>query len=157
MLHSQIDTSFLITWIIGGVVAVIALILMITSGIAWLRSSDHLYSNSGFTFVVAALIFVVVGGIGTAVTFPPFSMQYHRYVPYTGVVKQVQSRFISDGNSSTQYFPVQFTNGDIRRCDDSRCTELKPGQTVTLLCELQFQFNASEGWDCNWGKLGANH
>jgi len=155
MISPQLDTGYLLTWIIAGGIAGIMAIVAIVSGIMWLpRRGD--YSAWGFVALCTAVACVVAGGIGIAGTFPPFSMQYHRYVPYTGTVKQVNSRFIGDGQSTSQFYPVQFTNGDIRRCDDSRCTALKPGDVVTLLCERTFQFNATEGWSCNWGKLGAN-
>lgn len=47
-------------------------------------------------------------------------------------------------------------NGQIYGRDDTRCSQLHEGSDVTLLCEKEFQLNATPGYVCNWGKMGLN-
>lgn len=106
---------------------------------------------------VVGLIWVVIyGACFTWGTWPPFNSAYHTYIPTTIQVASTSSRFLSDGQSSTQYFAIQDKNGNTYRCDDTRCSVLKPGEFVTLMCVKEFETNGSPGMDCNFGKYGKN-
>ena len=103
-----------------------------------------------------ALPVVTVGLIVVLVVWFPFSSSYNRYTPISGTVQSVSSRFLSDGsNSVNQRFAVQI-NGHTYGCDDTRCSLIRQGSEVTLLCEKEFQFNGTPGYACNWGKWGLN-
>jgi hypothetical protein len=100
---------------------------------------------------------IVFGAIMAWVAFP-FSGVYHRYQPVSGKVTQnVTSRFLGDGSGGTNQNYLVAINGNTYRCDDTRCSGLVKGDDVTLMCEKSYQFNATSGWVCNWGKLGLNN
>lgn len=151
MIHAQWDLSWLIWVIILASVAGLALLTAIGATIAGVRNPDG--AGAG-VLLIAAIILVVAGGIGTFVSLP-WSGQYHRFVPKTGVVSKIGSRFLAsdvNGGGTTQKYVVTFSNGQSYGCLDTRCANVAAGDHLTLLCERSFQFNApNEGWDCNWG------
>jgi hypothetical protein len=154
-MHAQWDTGWLIWMAILIALAAICWGTVIGSGILYItkgRKSDS--SVSGVTLVAALVAALVAGAVGTWVALP-FSGQYHRYVPESGTVAAVGSRFLASdtsGGGSTQKFVVTFKDGRSFGCLDTRCANITKGDKLTLLCERQFQFNApNEGWDCNWG------
>jgi hypothetical protein len=153
-------------WNIGWLIGMYILIFLQLIGVVVFAGAiggyligDKNNPDRGSITVPAAFIsgtwIIIVGIIGTVVAFP-FSGAYHRYVPISGTISQtVQSRFLSDGSGSTQNYLVVINNRQYR-CDDTRCAGLVKGTKLTLMCEKSFQFNATSGWVCNWGKLGLN-
>jgi hypothetical protein len=149
MLTAQLDTGITIaTWIacvfilIGGGVAI---------GFAILKEVWGVLA----TIVCTALI----AGITLFFAWFPFGYDYNHYVPKSGTVTAVASRILSDGNGGISQREVVYINGQPYGCDDSRCAPpgMHKGVKVTLMCEKEFQFNApSQGFACNWGKLGLN-
>jgi uncharacterized SAM-binding protein YcdF (DUF218 family) len=150
-MNAQWDTSWLIWMAILIAIAAAAWITAIVAGIITLKTRG---SSGAGTLIAAVIAALIVGGIGTWTAFP-FSGQYHRYVPESGVVTAVGSRFLAsdtNGGGSTQKFVVTFTDGRSYGCLDTRCANVTKGDHLTLLCEREFQFNApNEGWNCNWG------
>jgi hypothetical protein len=157
MLHAETSIGYefgiVLFWIFAGFLA-IGILNGILSIIGLLRDSDWLV----FTASLAAIGLVVGllgGGITTFSIWPPFSSQYHTYIPVSGLVQDVNSRFLSDGNSMSQRIAVTI-RGQIYGCDDTRCAALRTGEAVTLLCAQEFETNGTPGYVCNWGKLGLN-
>lgn len=101
------------------------------------------------------VVFLAAGILGTWNAWP-FSGQYHRYQPLGGTVTSIGSRLIASdtqGGGSTQKFVLTFSNGEALGCNDTRCSAVRVGDKVTLMCERAYQWNApSPGWDCNWGR-----
>lgn len=158
MIQAQIDTSYVVGLIIIGVFCLIGSLC----GIAWWLF-DPFEHGRGWSFAEGGLIgggsWVLFLGLFTLMAFPPLPGQYNTYVPKSGIVAKVGTRFIASdtsGGGSTEKFAVQLTNGQVYGCNDTRCSVLKPGQPVTLLCERVFQWNSSEGWDCNFGAYRLN-
>lgn len=162
MFHTQTDTSYLIGLIIMAIVTG----LFLAGGLIWWGwdgAGTMKHPRRGLSFLQGAGFtlagWIVCWGLFAWAAWPPLPGAYNSYQPVTGTVKQVSSRFIAgeaSGSGSTQKFAVQLTSGQTYGCNDTRCSVLKPGQDVTLLCEKVFQFNAAEGWDCNFGKYGLN-
>jgi hypothetical protein len=133
---------------------VIVLLLLGTSVIlAILRRGKDDFDREPFTMLlwacrVIALIITVIATVG----YYPYAADYHKLQPATGVVKSVDSRFLA----ASQYVVVTFADtNQVVRCDDSRCSTLKPGDTVTLLCTKEHQFGSplqTDGWGCRWGQ-----
>jgi hypothetical protein len=49
-------------------------------------------------------------------------------------------------------YAVRMTGSDqIYRCDDSRCSLLKPGDELSLWCIREWQQASTPGYDCNFG------
>ena len=161
MFTTQIDTSYLVGLIVMGVL-VVGTIFGLPPLLRWFSVWGDISSKPmprkwayGISSVLAAimlLIFVVAA-------WPVLPGEYNSFTPFSGIVKETSSRFLASdtqGGGSNQRFLVEFTNGQHVGCDDTRCSGLKSGDPVTLLCEKVFQWNATEGWACNFGKYGLN-
>jgi hypothetical protein len=147
-------------WLIGMIIlagiAGAGWLIALPSTVRWFwGGKDDDTSMSGPLALIGWGVAILFGSVGTFVAFP-FAGAYHRYVPISGSVTQtVNSRFLSDGSGTTQNYLVT-VNGQNYRCDDTRCSQLRKGDKVTLMCTKSFQFNATSGYVCNWGKLGLN-
>lgn len=153
MLHTQLDVGWEIAIWIGGLGLAAVFLGIIAFIIGMMSDSDSNLPVAGFMTAICGGIAALICGI---ITFPPFSMQYHEYKPVSGIVQSVTSRFLSDGSNSTSQRFAVVIGGKIYGCDDTRCSTLRRGSTVTLLCEEEFQLNATPGEVCNWGKEGLN-
>ena len=93
----------------------------------------------------------------TALTMWPYSAQYHRWEPKTGVVGSVSKRLIGDGdNGMSQRFVVSYReSGRQYGCDDTRCALIRPGDRLTLMCKREWQYSGTDGWSCNFGRVEA--
>lgn len=135
------------------------IILIVLAGIAWLCTLGGVvaaFLTKGETGPPFALLCfataLIIGALGFFVDFP-FSGQYHRFVPKTGVVTAVGSRFLASGTQgggSTQKFVVTMGGRDYG-CNDTRCATVRKGDRLTLMCERSWQWAGVPGWDCNWG------
>ncbi len=123
----------------------------------WRRRADDW--DRGFSIAASigapvALLLVVGLFIGTA--WPPFNMDYHSYRQVHGTVADVQARFLGDGNSTSQMYAVRLADsGQIYRCDDTRCSLLKPGDQVWLWCIREWVQASTPGYDCNFDRTEA--
>lgn len=149
MLHAQLDTGVLIGTIVGLVFMGIGVIVAIANALVRMWWGVAAALVCGALFAGACLFFA----------WFPFGYDYNHYVPKSGTVTAVSTRILSDGNGGINQREVVYINGQPYGCDDSRCAPpgLHRGIQVTLMCEKEFQFNApSQGYACNWGKLGLN-
>lgn len=148
-MHAYWDQGLILALWIFGLIAVLSVILGVSGLVSAIR---HNGEGWGAPAMIASLGLIAVSALAMVLAWFPFGAQYNRYVPVSGRVTNISSRFISDGsNSVNQRFVVTFANGLQRSCDDSRCALVKPGGTLTVTCERDFQFNApAEGWNCNF-------
>jgi hypothetical protein len=100
--------------------------------------------------ITAVAVFAGVTAVAAGCFFP-YKAEYHQWRQTTGQVATVSSRFIGDGKSTTQRFVVAFTDGRQRACDDTRCSLIRRGDTLTLWCKRAWQWAATPGYDCNYG------
>lgn len=107
--------------------------------------------ESWLTGLLTGFAGLAIVGVITGFMMWPWQMRYHEYTPVSGIVQQSSSRFINDGQGNISQRIAVKISGQIYGCDDTRCTELKPGDPVTLLCKPEYQWNATPGWACNWG------
>lgn len=148
MIQAQLDTSVLIGIIIAIIIGVVGLIASAGVGFYFRSWSSAIVSGVATALCVVLTLFLVLF---------PFGYAYNHYVPVSGTVSHINSRFIGDGQGGTTQFFVVWIGNSPYKCDDSRCGGLHSGSQVTLLCEKEFQFNApTQGFVCNWGKLGLN-
>lgn len=147
MLHAEVANGYAI----GTIIMYVLIGIIVAAGIwiTWL-------SRTWWVMAIDAAVVAIVFGIFVWAAWPPYAMAYHTYQPTTITVRSISSRIIESGNSVNQRIAVVGTNNRIYGCDDTRCTTLQPGQTVTLMCTLLWQGNAVPGSVCNWGKLGNN-
>jgi hypothetical protein len=103
----------------------------------------------GFKWVSVAVA-VIVAAIA-AVTFWPWKWQYHSWQTTSGTIQTVSKRLVSTGDKTMEErYVVQFSDGRQRACDDTRCSLLHPGMTLTLRCKRAYQWGATPGYDCNY-------
>lgn len=128
---------------IGILVTVLCLIFGV--GIAWsLRKEEWYWSLWAFGLA----IFV---GLATAGAMYPFKKEYHYWQTVSGQVTSINKRLLSNsGGGMDERFVLHMADGRIRSCDDTRCAGLKVGDTVELRCKKKWQYQGTDGWDCNW-------
>lgn len=98
------------------------------------------------SFAVAVIVLVIAG-----FAYWPYQWGYHSWQKTSGTIQTISKRLVSTGDKSMEErFVVQFTDGRQRACDDSRCSLLKPGMTLTLRCKRAYQWGATPGYDCNY-------
>lgn len=136
---------------IAGVLALLCVLAWIAATLFWWSERKDNYGFTFFATLIPIGVLILVAGI-TAWAFYPFSAQYHRWVPKSGVVTDVSSRFLSQDKGTTQKFVVEFANDPEQRygCNDTRCSLVKEGDTLTLSCKRTWQYAGEDGWDCNY-------
>jgi hypothetical protein len=148
MLHAQIDSTVTIGLLVGAALFVVCFAFAV-----WCLLVD-LWGAA----IVSAACGLLLAGVCAFFALFPFGYAYNYYVPVSGTVTRVDTRFIGDGSGGTTQYAVVWFGTHPYKCDDSRCIDLPKGTKVTLLCEKEFQFNApNQGYICNWGKLGLNN
>lgn len=140
--------------IIGLPILAVALIVLTVAFFAfrWWANNGDSY-NRGLavglkwgTLPVSVLVLIL-----GAFAFWPFKWEYHSWQPTAGTVQTVSKRLVSTGDKQMEErFVVAFTDGRQRACDDSRCSLLRPGMTLTLRCKRAYQWGATPGYDCNY-------
>ena len=152
MLHPETDTAFAVWQIIIYVIAGVCVI----AGILCTFLTDYVLGK--IACVIGGLFVAgVIFGVWAWATWPPFDTQYHTYYPTTITVAQTNERILSDGQGNvSQRIAILATNCNTYGCDDTRCTVLTKGETVTLMCEQEWETNGVPGEVCNWGKVGTN-
>lgn len=153
VLTQQWDLGYEITMIVTVIITAVAGIFFLGALGTALLSRGNRGLGPG---LVALVIFAIAGLVGAWNAWP-FSGAYHRYEPMGGTVASVSSRLIASGTQnggSTQKFVFTFAGGTSPAlgCNDTRCSAVKVGDKVMMMCELTYQWNApSQGYDCNWG------
>jgi hypothetical protein len=141
-------------FIIGIIVASVILLASVAGlflAIRWRRHADS-YDDTGAATasIVTCAIAIVATVVISAIAFYPYDMQYHQWRPVSGTVQVVDVRIQSDGAASSQNYAVRLTDGQTYRCDDTRCSLLKPGDTVSLKCIREWQYASTSGWGCRF-------
>ena len=156
MFAAQLDTSVYIGTIVMLVIGFIGLVISVLCYVYF--SEEDSRAGGIAAGIIALVITAIITGGGLVLVWFPFGYSYNHYVPISGKVQSATSRFISSGsNSGTDQVFLVVINGKPYKVNDTRAAQLKPGMDVTLLCEKEFQFNGTPGYDCNWGKLGLNN
>jgi hypothetical protein len=96
---------------------------------------------------------VLITTVGiTGIAMYPYSTEYHRWVPVSGSVSQVDSRLLADGNGgATQRYVVRVNGGRKEyACDDTRCSLLQVNDLLELSCIREWQYSGTDGWACNY-------
>lgn len=138
-------------FVVGCVVAVVLTLAGLTAAVfGWcIRHHDD---DWGFIFW-PSLIILVCTIAATAWGMYPYDMQYHRYRHVTGTVDKVEARMLADGDATTQQYAVRYREtSETYRCDDSRCSLLKPGDHLELWCIREWQYASTSGWGCRFDR-----
>ncbi len=112
------------------------------------------YGEFGFFMTIAVLIGLT--GYGFAgVAYYPFSEDFHKYYTVIGTVEDTNTRLVTTQDSSA-LVAVVTVGGNMFRIDDTRGTTLEKGDTVSLRCKREFEWNSVPGWGCKWNHKGDN-
>lgn len=140
--------------IAGAVICIIGFLVAFIGGTAlYFTSSPRERSGSGkYTIglplaALAGLCFVLF----------PFNGNYLSYHTESGQVTAASSRFLQTGSGSTasvnQRYAVSIAGKGTFGCDDTRCSLVKAGDTVSLSCEKEWQWHGAPGWVCSFNSL----
>ena len=118
-----------------------------TSESSWDRSEyGPAMGLAGLAFASALFI-----AAGTAWGMWPYEGEYHQWRETGGVVEQIDSRLLADGNGGmSERFVVTFADGMQRSCDDTRCAQVEEGDRLTIACKRLWQWSGTHGYDCNY-------
>lgn len=133
-----------------GILVAVCVVIAIAAGRMYVRDVDHEFKYLAWGSYVGALAMLLIG----ALCWYPFTpaRDFHAWNKVTGTVGSISNRFLGDGNGSmSQRIVVRFAGSHgLYGCDDSRCTSLKAGDRVALLCKREWQFRGQSGWECKW-------
>lgn len=103
-------------------------------------------------FLGAGAAWVFVFGLGLAMLWP-FQSQYHKWIPHSGVVAEVNSRLVPTEKSVEQKIVVRFQGEDHEYgCTDTRCALAKKGDHLDLSCIREWEWAATDGFNCKFVK-----
>ena len=87
-----------------------------------------------------------------AIGWFPYDMDYHARREVSGEVQTIDSRLLQKGDGMEEKFVIVFAEDPSQEygCLDTRCASLQPGDSVALLCTLDYDMNSADGWDCGW-------
>lgn len=150
----MISISFVVGLIVVGLFVLLS-VVSILGGRAILRHDltfDSDFLGPLWIWVGSAFLTLTLGI--SAWGFYPYDMQYHRYKHVEGTVDVAEARMLADGDGgTTQNFAVRFKEtGETYRCDDTRCSLLKPGDYLSLWCIREWQYASTSGWNCRFDK-----
>lgn len=128
-----------------------ALLIILSTAVAALAIAKHWYNA-----ILAGVGCLLVLGAITLWAMWPLKMTYHEYRPVSGIVQSTSSRFLSDGQGNVNQRIAVVIGGQVYGCDDTRCSLLKKGDPVTLLCKSEYEQNGTPGDVCNFGANSLN-
>ena len=81
----------------------------------------------------------------------PYSNEYHQFRAVSGTVERIDKRLISSGDSMQDKFVVRFEGSDLQfGCDDTRCSQVDPGDALELSCKREWQYTGTDGYNCRF-------
>lgn len=130
---------------LGLPLAIVGILALVAVAYYLLRVSPAYDARGwGICILACALALVVLTGW----RMWPWEYEYHSWRNETGQIAEISSRLIGSSSSLQQKFVVRFTDGRERGCEDTRCSLLREGDTLTLRCKRSWQFAGTDGWDC---------
>ena len=146
---TQISLSFVVGLSVAGFFAFIAFLTLV-GGIIY-RIKAGWGQDAWIPITIGAVVLVVTLSF-SAWGFFPYKMEYHQYRHVAGTVDQVEARMLASGDKgTTQNYAVRLReDGQTYRCDDSRCSLLKPGDHISLWCIREWQYASTSGYRCRF-------
>jgi len=117
----------------------------------WSWQADHDTYDPQFYVVLsrgAIWLAILTPILAAAFTFP-WEKQYHYWDDKAGVVAEIEARLLKDGDGMSEKYAVRFEGSTQEYgCEDTRCSLVKPGDTLTLRCIRVWEYSGTDGWDC---------
>jgi hypothetical protein len=134
--------------LIGLPLSILIVVILIGIGIA-MFFADEL--GGSFLCMFCAVLVIAA----TACLMWPYAGEYHQWRETRGTVEVIDSRLVGANKSTTERFVVTFTDGRQRSCDDTRCSAVREGDELTLMCKRAWQWAGEHGYDCNFVSVKA--
>lgn len=152
------ETKWSLGVLIGGPISLIiigALVWIVIWGLRDKQPTDYGWTRGKFAWFWGSILLAITL-IVVALAYFPYKAEYHQWRPVNGTVVNVSSRILGSDGDINQRFVVQFTNGELRSCDDTRCSLIKKGDKLFLMCKKSWQFSGESGYDCNYVRRESN-
>ena len=142
-MNNQWSLGVLIGLPLVGLVLLICLIVFAAGLFA--SYSEDAWFLSGGSAVIALITLAIVG-----LSYYPYKAEYHQWRPTTGVVTDMNKRLVSDGDNGMSEKIVVVINGQEYGCNDTRCSLVEKGDTLTLKCKRSYEWSSVPGYDCHF-------
>lgn len=150
-------------WSLGLIIGLITAGLIVAAcallAVIWYRAAENQDRWSIDDYKVYARIAVTVAVVTVLVTAMftfPWEKQYHYWDDKAGVVAEIESRLLKDGDGMSEKFVVRYEGSTQEYgCEDTRCALVKPGDELTLRCMRVWEYSGTDGWDCSY--VGSDH
>lgn len=160
-MHATYTLGWLFGLPVGILLTVVGLVLLIW-GITRLKNyyrkdhSGYSYSHADGSWAMAVgggLVFVIAL-ILTLILEWPLNPAYHKWEPTSGKVVSVAYQVQGDSNSVYRDFTLTLEGKqNVYTCGDSRCSIVKAGDHVDLMCVKQNIYASTDTYDCRLVRL----
>jgi hypothetical protein len=134
--NGSLHAGFIVSWIF---IALGIILVLVAIGQMMFQEDGGILSVVTWTLALCALL------IPAFASWPLFDTSYHKFHHVTGTVQKIDTR-----SFDTYYALTIKETGNVFRCDDTRCSTLRPGDAVSLNCKLVWEYQAKAGWACRW-------
>lgn len=137
--HSGLTAGYVTALCFLGVAA---LVLIVSVGLLFFRTEFGGNYIAGGAGILLALF---TGGVCIAAPWPINDSSYHRFYEVQGTVTDI------DHPPFLNRYAIRLAeSGQLFGCDDTRCSTLNKGDSVTLNCKKEWEYQATPGWACRW-------
>lgn len=147
------EASWSVGWYIGvGVTIIVGFIVLLAILLTVVAINDARKGDGGVVgFAVGTWIVALLAGGGLFwAMYPPFDAEYHQWRDVTGEVTDVDKRLKATSGSMEERYVVTIDGVGSRSCDDTRCSQVNVGDTLTLTCKREWQYTGTDGYACNF-------
>ena len=145
--------SFLIGVPIGLAIGLVLIVLGVLC-LLWRKHNPRDFDAGPALFGGIALpICGVIAILLTGLFAFPWSAPYHQYVVKEGKVETIQSRIIGDSDNFSRRFTITLEDGRLLTCADARCSAIKRADLIKLACKMQWEYQATDWYDCKFVAL----
>jgi hypothetical protein len=149
-----------IDFIVGVSIAaaiLVASVICALVGLRWRRMPERdSYDDRpllGLSMAIAGASVAVIAVGLLAWGLYPYQWEYHSYRHVEGTIAEVGVRMLGGDGGTTQSYAVRLQgDGGEYRCDDTRCSLVKPGDTIALWCIREWHYASTPGWVCNFDR-----
>lgn len=134
-------------WSLGVLIGlpILGLVLLVCIvGIFWGLFDDFIEAT-----VFCGIVMVIVI-VGAAFGYYPYKTEYHKWMPKSGIVSDMNKRLVSNGDKGMSEKIVVVIDGQEYGCNDTRCTLVNKGDTLNLKCIRSYEWGSVPGYDCRF-------
>lgn len=137
--------------LIGGPFAVLFMLLGLAALVVGVLMQRD--AGDGWPYIGGAIAYLLALGLFLAspLCYWPFSAEYHQWRDVSGTVQQIDKRLIGSGDGMEEKFVVRLEGTSQQfACDDTRCAQVRVGDSLSLSCKRAWQYTGTDGYDCRF-------